>query len=662
MDDDNYYVRFTEDIGDQNGELVAFPKSILNDIQALAGMQEDLGNDLGTRTNPFALFVSNVPITEFRQLTSLIKHIKNMVGLYPELNNPYKIHKLIWELIAPNYKNYYPKLARLIFYGDYLGINPMIMEALTLCLIYLPYEKEISRTNGTVVTKEPETLDISLESGLTEINQLPPDTLLNIKSRLIENIQLEAESFLMETVSAPETNHPKITLNVKPEVKPLIITSKVFSKTRALFKANTHDKDIGILIFDTPKTNHDTVSTTTTTKVLIPHYKFLGEFPHKDLMSEKVKSLDIRRTASPTNADNMYMVRAETYGTYNFYYTTQDTLINVCHIGSITYKKWISIPNNVYHITSFKDPKNQEQFICILGSPIDNNKIIIINPVSEEVETIETPPNSVITAACVYENLYIYSSQNKQTGIVTINICDLFNENKLTIRNQLTDNNLIGYSELFASYTNGYIFQIFGVVSSPKNHYIDRFFINRKTLTIENTSEKRDIESKFYETVQENALPSKIVILDLTHPDIKNLNDINIIHDNGTIYIGGLAIPSRDFSIFEWIPNHALTMIEAIKELVTCNIEQLYAIGEIMHRLDIGTFTEMSKKEKEIVATLADKQKNLLLNIIDWQLKGIYETPTHDITDTQSKTTKDTPQEEQQTKEPNTDKKSPKDQ
>lgn len=638
MGDDNYYIRRNDIHGHQVGELLSFPKSMLQDFKLLAQMHEDLYTpDLGTSLTPFQVAAEFVDPGVFASLKEFFTHQRRREAG----NDMQKIKDFIWEMLHA-FTDRYALLCNFILTGNYLNIDATFMDALKQCIIDLPNTKQIALPNEQVKT---ETVEDALKGGISRItNKLEPNAALVLKNAIVENLRLTVEQFLMHIVNNHQTYHPSSILEIPNDMKPNIYYTYL-TKTNVAFIGfiNTHEgrrvNRFSKHLFTPIHPGSNVCRIKKAYGKRIPQYKLLVDLPHQDLLPEPIKFLskDAKESLRPAypGPHNIFIHNTASFTAYhNSYYDIPLALwVYTTYIYSSTYKKWVSIPNAAKDIFVFKDEMNQEKLICTVGSTRRQQKIVIIDPQSDTVTVIQHMEDSTITAACLCESLYLYSTQNLENNAVVMHVYDP-NQN-ITVSTPLNQPPISIYSSLIAAGKDTTTLFLFGFGSyQPEGEvHLDIFSIDRKSfkLTLLSSNQKSPFDHFYFETTEK--LPSKLFFINLEHTSLKGLEDCHHIWRNETLYMGGFAAHNtRNIFVYEYIPNHAFAMLEALKNFTEYSIEQLYAVGEILNRVVTGTFVKMTEMENELFSKLKDEHQNLILNILDWRKKSIYAPPTRDFT------------------------------
>lgn len=652
--DNNYYLRLNDDGGHQVGELLTFPKKRLQDFKTLAHMHEDLvvtQPDLGTAHNPFQAPASDVPAAVFTQLIDFLNDQRR----HEAGDDVQKMKTFIWDQLK-GVKNRYSLLYLFVLAENYLDINPIFKNALKLCIIELPHTKRIALPGESIKT---ETLDDALEAGLPTISLLDPDTLFALKYEIVEKLRLMAEQILMNQVNNHQTHHPQVIVKLPDDLKPHIYFAQMVDIDTAVLGYQKNN-DAGRRI------NHFEECTLTATlpnnikhiaeffTIRLGHYKSLTiEKLKQELLPEFLKTLSIQDIhkifpvyPSPNTVTNI--ISGLSFICYNCsrYNREFNRVISNAYICLKNNKTWIFIPNGIFGIYNFKDKTNQEKLICAVGDVEDQQKIVIIDPQLHKITVANHMNEEVITAAYLCESLYIYNVEHKENKSVAIQVYDL--DKNITTAIPLNQSPITKYVTFIAAPKDPVTVSLFGFgrYSPEEPPHFDTFTIDHKThkLTLISANQKPPFEDFFFDVA--DRLQSKLFFIDLKHPNFDGLVRVNPIWKDGTLYMSGFAASgSCNLFVYEYIPNHALEILEALKNFTEYTVEQLYAIGEIFNRMIAGTFTSITmtetglfyveKKDKDGNITrhkLQEKDNNLLFDIIDWSKKSIYEKPTRDFT------------------------------
>jgi hypothetical protein len=635
VDTDVYYLRFGESFEDKEGMLTTFPKSALNDMQLLKGAQEDLGADVGTEEKPFFLDLHALSPDDFDKVITLIEQVRGFIAVNPQQNNNASaIQEFLWSSRMGgilNIPDRYTRLATLLSCGNYLGIDPVIIEALKLCIAKLPREKSVTLSEdlgGGLWGFE--TLDRALKAGLKNINKLPNDLLIPIKEALSQRIFLHIEKKIVDEMNDPKTKHQKTILEVPQNLKD-IRYAKILSKSQIPCRIGGR---VGFLVFDPTKVTSDTIpfKEFARFKVSIPQIPSLSGFPNLDLINDRLRgnNPNLNIPIAYSNA-RVFFSEKRPFTLISFYSMPGPVEIGCSHIFNGVTQKWISIPNQISWFAPFKDNAGQEKLVCIVGTEDDNPKIVIIDPISEECKLIKTFPNTIFNGVVVFGSKLICHLYEKTTNDPYLDIMDLDNyatlmhmnirvpekiEYTLSITKEEQAepyNEVIWYYDVFKNLCVRFMrgFQEAGI----NNVYAYTYIIDTKTFQAG--------ENKYFVSTEQpmivRLLPelySRMLVIKKEHPDLVNLRWVSSFDFNGDIYVGGFdADGTKNFFIYKYFSKEMLAIFDQIKGLTDLSIEQLYMLEEIIYRLTNNSFTGMTPTEKQIFELMDLKTQNLFLNL-----------------------------------------------
>jgi hypothetical protein len=550
-------------------------------------------------------------------------------------NKPEAIYHLLWPMFAQEPQRY-TIIANFIGASDFLQLNPIIMQALRLCLTTLAHEKKITDvSNPEKPTTRTETLDDALNAGLSTVaNMLPADALALTKNELIHNIALTAENMLLAIANDHKKAHPNIMLIPPAHLQPLITFVQPFNDTTALVRLANYSNPLAILRFAKSATDRPGNMTSSTIEFIkTPYYQFMENLPNQHLLQNKLKNIHRQKisTAGP-DSGSITVDHKPTHTTYCFQFLDPKSglLINTSHIFSATYQAWTSIPNYISHVDMFRDGTGKEKLIGTV-----ENKVVLIDPSTQTCTILDELKDTDIDAACLCDSLYIYSFYNnfEELDKSLLKIYDLNNNFKSQVEVNISLDHLY-YDTLSITKTDPLHMQLFGINKDKKNEiiFIDIYTIQLRPFDIQFVANKSPAFKHSMFRV-EKKMPSSHIEFDLTHPGLPvPEHAINYTYINQEGWLGIVCYDARAqaFAFSIYIPSHALDMLEALKNLTTCSIEQLYAIGEVMHRLDIGTFQAMTATEQKLFNAIQPIElQNLILNFINWKTIGLYKPPIH---------------------------------
>lgn len=488
MDNNEYYVRFVENLSDQEGELVTFPKSMLNDLHTLKHMQEDLGDDLGSQEKPFLLSISNISRKDFDTIIRFINTVhKIKQRTDTPINSSEELQNELWIQNFQFLPDRYVQIANLIRIGNYIGFDTTVINALKLCITQLKKYiiapkhkgnkdiiadllKKIAKLDNQAETIKDllrfanlndnlqekitdlnkvqyrtakldnqaktiendirfETLDDALQAGLTNINKLDFDTLLSIKELLLNDMREQIEEKIIDDMNNVQTMHQKIVLEVPERLKDLIYYAKITSPFSVHFNGRY---GTGVLLAKETKNIQKEIALEDL-PINLPLFTSLGAMPNQHLISSRIhenginpKTIDLTARPPRVFIDNYY------WSFYNKF--EQHVEIGVGYIlkkEALGKPKWISIPNQVSFAEPFKDNTETEKYVCVVGTEDDDSKIVIIDQ-SETCSLIKTCTNETLICATVFESKLIYRTQDIISNKNYLEIMDLNNYKILT--------------------------------------------------------------------------------------------------------------------------------------------------------------------------------------------------------------------------------------
>lgn len=645
MDKDVYYVRFVENITDKEGQLTTFPKSMLKDMKTLIDIQNDLGEDLGSQENPFPVVLSIISPDDFDKIIALIQNVQTFFAKNPQQNGTVDpIQEAIWDSLP---KNRYTHIADLIRICDHFRIDPVINDALFLCITKTPREKSIRNKANPALTSR-ETIDDALQAGLKVINKLPEDNLKLIKETLLHRINLMVEGKIIYEMNNPIVPRQAKILEFPDEYKENITAAQIAAPHTILAQVGNNKEEytdkVGFFTFD------DAGKNTKISWLEFPQWETLGDLPNQHLLSVQLK----KQNKDPKTIKNDSIARSRPifiltndYSLISFYDQNVTPRIGIGYI--FVNNKVITIPNEVAFCGSFKNNTGQLKLACIVGTQDDEPKIVIVDPISGTCDLIKTLTNQPILAATILESKLIYKTLNhsimdvnpdvdlgsNDATKVFLQIMDL---HSYTVSNSITiDITNVGKTEWIGSISD---------VNAP-GHKIAAHRINDSIISIVLLRSYEDIGrlkytvlfdlktsqfgiftqpiEQFVQLYKSDALPSKILLVNLGSPAIEynyghggssNLHFYNICTFNGALYMGALDINMMDqYAVFKYLSAEKLAYFKQIKELTNLSIEQIYALEEIVFRLVKNQFTGMTPTEKQLFESMPLKDQNLFHEI-----------------------------------------------
>lgn len=598
VDTDVYYVRFGENLTDQEGLLTTFPKSILNDMPTLKNMRDDLGDDVGMKETPFVLEKSTVPPVIFKTIIFIQKTIAQNPENYA---NASMLQKFIWELIKTK-ENHYAYLAQLIKSGSFLDINPQIMSALMLCATKPLHEKS-------------ETADRALQAGLHQINTLPNEYLYPIKKTLIEAF------FGIAQKSAHRRIH---TFPISEKVNSTGTYSMVTNQFYRYYDFGFDGTFVCTLANKPSQFSVYKIESTTLQRKdhaiayieqLIPHivYKIkdITSVWHVTMVEDRwdpnrwgKNSVDEMGDVWKLLVEHLpFRIRISPNGRYACCFlsiadTDEVNKHSVSLIVDLQTNKSLLIPNALTFFSNFTDPADKkEKLFCTYGSDTEGGgKLIVIDPDFTVTVVNDRDYDYVRNAYLLNNTMLIYTADclNRDLDGWEIRIHD-FQSNANTSVDNIGDYEYGRY--LFAWAEQG-LLKILG--EEDINFYLHTVAIN---FDQKNQRVFKQIgESKHLSFGGELALPNCTTTL-LPYPYNNFHADWGeklINRNNGAIELIRFNEKKNAIEIMEWMSKaYVDTINNNYADFFELPIEQLYVLEHIAHQIASKKFTKLSPVEKQ---------------------------------------------------------------
>ena len=588
------YVKILAHTGAEGGTTIAFPHEMVQQIEFLKDMAESLPGS-GTEEQPFVIS-GNVTPEEFSMVINLFS-----IQPVPSLQ------EAIWRHFAKD-NNRYATFAQIIKVSDFLGLNPIIIDAIKECIIKPPREKKIpsAATTATSSTStsmlSAETLDDALHAQLPTLNTLNLETLLPIKEELLKSIGMQT----IENTNNPEKKHPeeKEKINVQPNLT--IRYVKYFNHSTD-FIAQTWDPNVNdgsITIF----------SSSNNPKIIqLEQFATMANVPNQDMLPTIIgeTGANPNHIPCPDIGDHMKVAisKDDQYRAISLFHTIAfeghdenaeptPVTIGMSHIyqGNTLIA---TIPDLIIFIDNYKDKTGAEKIICITGNDDRNDRIIEIDPQSATISLITQFDTDEIMAEYLAGSLLLCSRYNDP--VPPLLIINLFTHQSIVIESNATS----FYNGISAAMINSTTLQIDGIVNDDAGHYIDTYQINMEQhIPVKET--KRKLYNYTFKATLCDFLPSKILIINTDHPTLRGIKNLNIIAKSDGIYVVYFNNATTETRLFKWLDkNKSNALLQQLDSFTHLSIEQLYAIEEIVYRLTHGTFTTMTPTEQKLFGSMA---------------------------------------------------------
>ncbi len=629
--DRNMYAHFSDKTSPTNGIIVPFPRFMFDYMQTLITMQEDFPDTiLGTQKDPFYLALDILSIEDFKKTISIIKEARKFIYAPGKKITNEKLAHRLWEFVSTK-KEPYTWLAAALNTGTYLGLKPEIMNALKLCIEQTPPDKTINTESGE---NRPETVDYAINGGLKNINTVVDDILMLIKENIILTTQSSLEFFFTGIFNNSKTKHSKNSYLLNPSFSPNNFSySKMLTFHNAEARMDNENFNIRHFLFEDIPGKQTDILMKDNWIVEIPRYNKLGACPFQDLVSEVVKAqLNVNTTNSAFIGDYLTIQSGQGYTCYsNRYRHASGLLIGTSHIALMKEEGWISIPNVVQYIDIYTNPKGSRYLLCCIGFGGEKQKLVSFDLESQDYNILDEIENGYYaTAQCIAESFYIYSRHNNTTNDSLISIIKLHEENtpKISIEHPLLKNGLV--KQLIAYTAQDGTIDVSAIVQKGNTDYLCSISIDTKNKKID--AKEFPLPHQNFKLVKTTSLPSHVVRIDLTHPDIKDFVNHTEFYDEGSLYIGGFDRTMQKFAAVKYVDHSMLDIMQAINRFMNYGIEHLYMLSAITTRVINNLFTGMTPAEKTIFDTLKDEDKKTLLTIISWQnADALYQQPTREL-------------------------------
>ncbi len=615
MNNDVYYVRFVNDFSDKEGLLTTFPKKYLSQLKTLKDAHEIWKSDIGTLEKPFLLKSSEVSPDGFDQIIKFIKSKENTK------KNTYSSLSIIDYIFDKNSAQRYRILSQMIPAIDYLRLDTNELDLL-LNSLKSPLRSESKTKKGM---GEKDFLNNALNAGLKDLNKIREYLLRPIKESLLEKINAQAETFIIEKANKPSLSRNKTTLEVPTQYKG-VTYGKIVSPHHAYVRFV--NGLIGLLVFD-QKNNISSLKNVNF--ISYPSFQTLAEMPNLALFPITI----MQNRMPPSNIELSQVIpKTKTFfdeKNHYFCYSFYTSEIGISGILNTKTGKWINIPNQVAWFSPFKNKHGQEKLASIICTEKDIPKLAIIDPVKGTCDQIKQFPGTIFIAATIFESKLIYHFYRE--GFVYLAIMDLntyeniaesdisldFYENRVKPISTYSDKNYAMnafYDTNQSCIKVSFVRTVIPNMNDKEYDVVWTYSINTNTFVIKEQEWGSTVNFDSCIIREANQFPSGIVVVNHTNPDIRNLLYLNIFTGkDGSIYVGGFDNETKNFLTYKYFPKDTLVIFNQIKQHTYLSIEQLYVIEEIAHRIIKNKFIDMTPNEKQIFESMELEDQNLFLNI-----------------------------------------------
>lgn len=634
MSDPNFYVHLSAVNPGEQDVTLPVTRLILDYLETLKIMQQDFNDmTLGTQEKPFPLALDTSSLKDFKNTSSIIREAIKAIYTVDKKINIQRIAHKIWEFVSTK-KKPYTWLASALRIGNYLGLKPEIMNALKICIKQTPPDKSITTKDGHIA---PETVDYAVNGGLKNINTVPNDILIPIKENIIKTTQSSLEFFFKGIFNDSKTKHPKNTYTLDPLFSSDNFSySKMFSFHNAEAGMTNENWNVRHFLFEHKPEKQRELLIKDTWIINVPRYNTLGECPFQNLVSEVVRAqLNINATNPAFIGDYLSIHNGQDYTCYsNRYQHASGLLIGTSHIALLKENNWITIPNVVQHIDIYTDSKGSRNLLCFIGFGGEKQKLVSFNLDTYGYNILDEIENGYYaTAQCITESSYIYTARNDVTNDFRIFIIKLDEKNaqKMGINHPLFKDGLI--KQLIAYTSQNDTINVSAINAKNNTDYLCSISLNIKNKKI--TIKELPLLHQHFKLVTATSLPSHVMNIDLTHPDIKDFVNHTEFYDTGSLYIGGFDTVTKKFTAVKYLDHSMLRIAEKIAGFMDYGIEHLYMLSAITTRVISHDFNEMTPAEKVIFNTLKDEDKKTLLTIMSWKdIHSFYQQPTSELNTT----------------------------
>jgi len=641
--DDNYYVRFVQNIGDVQGAIVPFAKNLLPFMQLLQGMAEDLPGT-GTQTEPFPIVIDNVTQQQFAQILALIAHVQQYEQNFKQKSQDenLKLDQFLWTIYAPEH-NHYALLSSLLAAGDFLGLPTRIIDSLRLCLAQPPYQKFLPKKSGPVdfqtayrMLKRPtpitnvyaeqsvrqETFDDAMNAGLIAVNNVDN---YEIKKSLRDLITDKLEAMLVD------------------QNKPMFagkLYAKDFNADDIMEACFMHTQTAGFAHLYTRDDNNvsqgslvqfilegmNTLGLKTYEPIGLPRYNLLSQVPNQQLLDHipphiwqnvaggraAILCPTINNNVTLKLSSNDHFLAIECYSTGP--YTINDghgssILFNVITFYDVRQHKIITtIPAEIVFIDSFFGTDGIEKIICVVQHRWYNNRLKRTLGTSM---VLQIDPNTGTITQLVDLNPRSYARMESLSLCMTKKNLLLLYENHLVIIDPLKERSTkIPFTFALQNIERIIAWDVgtAGLKIAIEPRLLTEYFF----LDIDMTEKQERVSSSITQTkpeifahemliVQYDDIPGHI--MPLYSADAFNIGEdlVNIMRTVNGMYVGYLSFSSsqqdNSLNLYKIAYNTlSASFKDLFMEFTEIPIEALYLMAELINKNSLSTMTALEQK------------------------------------------------------------------
>lgn len=599
MDNNIVYIRSSE------GDIVQIDKTLLSSIKTLAEMMVDIpdsGNNPET-----AIPLHTITSDELNQIINLIKSVHDFIAQNPQIKKTvHSLQPFIWDIFKDK-ANRYNLIAQLLKIGDFLDIDPFILGALKKIVF-----------NATTLDSESQ----ALENGFNDLDNLPNEIQFFIKTDIINSINNNLINMsIFEIANKHKLKHIKIIQKIPEELK----NTFNYSKRR--------NKDLDFLFL-----SGNTALVTTLTKESKSNFfinpqalqldipNVMSQVPNQIFLSQDIIDigLDLTRVPCPhhtmnpifpficTSSDDLY-----TCFSFSYYLNLGNQGYKLISVGVINDNKTgkrVLVPAMVKFVSSFTNKQGEKKVVCIIGN--EKPKVVLLD---SQLNTIHIINNNLINNLhnfYVTDSLLVHSGINNENK-PSLEIIDLNDGNTLM---DIPLDDLLPYAQLTACMNKDKTqLTITGLLNYDPNSNLYAELITY-TIDIKNKTiihiEGDVLSTKQAKLFLIDSIPSKTFALNLNHPDIKSLVDVDFIETNNAVFVTGCNFQNKTFPVFTYIDkNEIMQLLNSSTKLNLLSLKELTILSNLLKKLSDDVFNEMTPIEQTLFQKLPEPIQEALITI-----------------------------------------------